>query len=102
MTINVVFDTTEQKAKVTFNASSAPNVDHYSVRICVGATYNTDVENVIASIPAGPGPFVFFTDEGLAAAGDTISIKVYTVNETQNEKGSNAVAVTRPTSPTPP
>ena len=101
VTIQVVFDATENKAKVTFNASSAPNVDHYSVRICIGATYNSDVENVIASIAAGPGPFVFFTDEGLAVAGDTISVKVYTVNETQNEKGSNAVAVTRPATPPP-
>jgi len=100
--INVVYDEATAKAKVTFPASSETNIVHYSVRFSVGTTYSTNDENVIANIPAGPGPFTFFTDAGLAVAGDEIVIKVYTVNDTGNEKGSNAVAVVKPAAPTPP
>ena len=101
VTINAAWDGTEQKARVTFNASSEPNVDHYSVRYTIGLTYSSDDEIVIDSIPAGPGPFTFFTDASLAVPGDAITIKVFTVNDTQNERGSNAVTVIRPAAPPP-
>jgi len=101
VTINVVYDAATGKAKITFNASSETNIVYYSVRFCNGHTYSTDAENVIENIPAGPGPFTYYTDAGLAVAGDEIALKVYTVNDTGNEKGSNAVAVTRPVDPVP-
>jgi len=50
---------------------------------------------VIGNVTGG-GALEFFTDSGLAAAGNVASFKVYVITTTHNEKGSNAVSVTRP------
>jgi hypothetical protein len=102
VTINATYDQTQEAAKVTFAASPETNVVEYEVRVVPGPDYNADDENVVGNIPAGPGPFTFFTSASLAAPGNVISIKVYTINDTDNEKGSNPVTVIRPLPPTPP
>ncbi len=96
VTINVVYDTPTGMAKVTFAGTNETNIVHFSVRACTGHNYSTDAENVVENIPVGTSPYTYFTNWGLALAGDEIVIKVYAVNDTSNEKGSNAVAVMRP------
>jgi len=39
---------------------------------------------------------LFSTDEGLTSPGQTISVKVFVVLTTGNERGSNTVTITRP------
>lgn len=96
VTITVTWVPSMGKVKISFPASSSANIAHYSVRSCTGHTFSSDTENVIGTVPAGPGPFEFFTDDGLATVGDEIAVKVYTVNDTGNESGSNAVSIIRP------
>jgi hypothetical protein len=102
VTINAAWSEPAQAAEVNFPASPDANVVQYEVRIVPGPTYNSDDEVVVGNIPAGPGPFTFQTAAALSNPGNVVSIKVYVINDTGNEKGSNAVAVTRPLEPTPP
>lgn len=101
VTINAVWDEAQQAAQVTFPASPDTNAVQYEVRVVPGPDYNSDDETVVGNIPAGPGPFTFFTAAALSSPGNVVSIKVYTINDTGNEKGSNAVPVTRPLNPVP-
>ncbi|MBC8115950.1 MAG: hypothetical protein H7062_16305 [Candidatus Saccharimonas sp.] len=94
-TATVVFDAATQMAKVTHTASTAADLDHYELRICVGPVYSTDDEIVVAS-NSPTDPREFFTDASFTSSGDVISCKVYAVTATGNEAGSNAVTVTRP------
>ena len=98
VTISAVWDDAQQKARITFTASPSANVVRYELRFCPGPTYDTNLESVVASI-LPTDPLEFLTDAGLAAPGNTASFKVYTITATGNEKGSNAVSVTRPTQP---
>ena len=102
VTINASWDEAQAAAKITFPASPEPNVVQYEVRVVPGPDYNADDETVAGNITAGPGPFTFFTTAALSAPGNVASFKVYVINDTGNEKGSNSVAVTRPDEPTPP
>jgi len=101
VTINAGWSESAQAAEVTFPASPDADVVQYEVRIVPGPIHNSDDEVVVGNIPAGPGPFVFHTAAALSNPGNVVSIKVYTINDTGNEKGSNAVAVTRPLEPVP-
>lgn len=95
VTATAVWEVATQQAKITFTASTDPNLDHYELRMSPGPTYSTENETVIASLsPADPREF--FTDAGLMSSGDVASFKVYVVTTTGNEAGSNAVTVTRP------
>jgi len=93
--INVTFDEATGLARITWNASTAADLLEYEIRFCAGPNFNTDVEDVIGSVTPG-SPLEFFTAAGLAAAGNIASFKVYVITTTHNEKGSNAVSVTRP------
>ena len=101
VTINAGYNEAVQAAEVTFGGSPETNVVQFEGRAVVGPTHNSDDEVVVGNIPAGPGPFVFHTNFALSNPGNMISIKVYAINDTGNEKGSNAVAVTRPLAPVP-
>lgn len=90
-----VWDVPTQQAKITFAASASANIDHYELRMSPGPTYSTENEAVVASLSPSD-PVEFFTDAGLTSSGDVASFKVYVVTTTDNEAGSNAVAVARP------
>lgn len=92
---NAVWDVAQQKARVTWTASTDANLDHYEVRFCPGPNYSTEDESTVASIDPG-NPRELLTDAGLTSPGATASFKVYVVTTTGNESGSNAVSVTRP------
>lgn len=81
------------KADLSWTASTDVDLDHYEVRRSGSDPYNSNTEVMVDSVPAGTT--VLATDAGLTAPG-TMRYKVYVVLNTSNEKGSNAVAVTRP------
>jgi hypothetical protein len=56
--------------------------------------YDSASELVVDSLPAGV--LALSTNEGLGSPGATMRYKVYVVLNTSNERGSNAVAVSRP------
>lgn len=95
VTINVVWVPASQQAKITFTASSATDLAQYELRFCSGPTYNTDLENVVANLPA-EATREFLTDAGLATPGNVASFKVYVLTTTGNEKGSNTASIARP------
>ena len=90
-----VLDGPTQKAHLTWTASGNAALDHYEVRAVPGGTYNVDDEVAVATI-AKDAPRTLLTDQFLGAPGQTASFKVYVVLTTENEAGSNAVAVSRP------
>lgn len=90
------WNTSDAKAKLTWTASPASTLDHYSVRYCSGAHYRVKEETVIATLPSTT--LTYETLTGLAAPGAVSSFKVYVVLTTGNEKGSAPVVVTRPAS----
>ncbi len=60
-----------------------------------GPDYDTEDEVALGTIlPAAPR--TFSTDFALLAPGNAASYKVYVILTTGNERGSNAVTVTRP------
>ncbi|MGL4401953.1 MAG: hypothetical protein ACRCXD_18995 [Luteolibacter sp.] len=59
------------------------------------ATYQPEAESTLATLPGG-GALEYLTAAGLPPPGETASYKIYAILTTGNERGSNAVAVTRP------
>ncbi|MES2657877.1 MAG: hypothetical protein V4689_04625 [Verrucomicrobiota bacterium] len=90
-----IWNAAETQAELGWTASTEATLKHYQIRFCSGADYENDEEEIVATILPG-APLVFLTPAGLSVAGATASYKVYVVLETDNEKGSDAVAVTRP------
>lgn len=92
---NGSWDATQNQAKLTWSASSDPNLAHYEIRFCPGPDYSTEIETVVGNVsPSAPREFL--TDAGLSAPGNVASFKVYVITSTGNEKGSNTVVITRP------
>lgn len=88
------FDVTLTQGKITFSASTDPNLFQYEIRFCSGP-YSTETETVIGNL--SPTDLrEFLTLSGLAASGDVATFKVYVILTTGNEKGSNTVTITRP------
>ncbi len=80
---------------ITITASTAPDLDHYEVRMSPHATYKVTDNEQIGTMP--PGQLGFTTLEGLETPGSVASYKVFVVLATGNRSGSNAVTITRPT-----
>ena len=93
--VQAAWDESVGQAVITWEASDNPNLDHYEVRYSPGSSYDSDAETVQASIPED-GPCEFITSKGLANPGDAASFKVYVILGTGNERGSEAIVVTRP------
>ena len=81
-------------ADLSWTASSDADLESYSVRRSGADPYDTASELVVETLP--PGTLSLATNEGLGSPGATMRYKVYVVLSTGNERGSNAVAVTRP------
>ena len=90
-------------ADLSWTASVEPDLLHYQVRRSGASPYSTSTELVVATVPTGT--LVLSTLDGLPVDGATMGYKVYVVLTTGNEKGSNAVSITRedplPPPPTP-
>lgn len=83
------------QADYAWSASTEATLLNYEIRQSPGPAYDADASSVIATIPAG-GALEFSTDAGLLTPGTTISVKVFVVLTTGNERGSNPVTITRP------
>lgn len=81
-------------ADMNWTASADADLEEYELRRESSTPYNGNLEQVVASFP--PGTLSFSTDEGLPSSGSTMGYKVYVVLNTGNERGSNAVTITRP------
>ena len=80
---------------MTWSESSEAALARYEVRGSAGDDYETDDEIVLATVlPTGSREVL--TDFALNTPGLTAGFKVYVVLETGNERGSEAVFVTRP------
>ena len=90
-----VWDAAAVKAKITWEASTAADLDHYEIRWSPGSTYSTDDESTLGSV-AKDATREFLSAQGLGAPGAVSVFRVYVVTETGNEKGSNTVKITRP------
>ena len=78
-----------------WTASSDEDLARYSVRWSPGEEYSTEDESVLGTL--GPGaPREFSTLQGLGMPGETSLFRVYVVLNTENERGSETAAVTRP------
>jgi len=80
-------------ADLSWTASADPDLLHYQVRRSGATPYDTSTELVVATVL--PPGLTHSTLEGLPTNGATMGYKVYVVLTTGNEKGSNAVSVTR-------
>lgn len=85
----------EEKAKLTWDASTDPNLAEYEVRWSPGTSYDAANEVVLGSV-AKDAPREFLTAQGLATPGAVSVFKVYVKITTGNERGSNTVKITRP------
>ncbi|MBC8064508.1 MAG: hypothetical protein H7Y17_06745 [Chlorobia bacterium] len=83
-----------EKADLSWTASVDPDLASYSVRRSGATPYDASTETAVESVL--PGTLAISTDDGLSAPGSTMGFKVYVVLSTGNERGSNAVSVSRP------
>lgn len=95
VTATATWDAPSTKAKITWTESADAEIGRYEVRGCPGDTYVAADETVLATVMPGD-PLEFLTDFALSVPGLTAGFKVYVVLTTSNERGSDAVYVTRP------
>jgi len=91
---NGVWDGPTTQGKLTWDASSSPDLAEYEVRWSPGTTYDSANEVVLGSIDP-TATREFFTSQGLGTSGDVSVFKVYVKTTTGNERGSNSVKITR-------
>ena len=91
-----VWDAASSKAKLTWDASTNPQLSRYEVRQSGGATYKTADEFSVATVDKTQTQLL--TGAGLGVPGTVNCFKVYVVTSDGNERGSNTVKVTRPVS----
>lgn len=89
------FNTVTQQGDYQWSASTDPDLDRIEFRQCPGPVYEDDAYTVLATFPPD-GPLSFSTAAGFENPGQTSTVKVYVVLKTGNERGSNAVSLTRP------
>jgi len=81
-------------ADLSWTASTEATLDHYALRASSGAVYDPDNHLLVGNV--APEVLAFSTAVHLGVPGNQATFKVFVVLTTGNEKGSNAVAVTRP------
>lgn len=84
------------RAAAVLSWSSAPPETHerFEVRFCSGAKYKESDEQVVGSVLKGVLSVI--TDYGLATPGAEGWFRVYNITTDGEEKGSNAIKVSRP------
>ena len=93
--INGTYDPAIAQADLNWTASPDEDLASYEVRGVAGPDYDTEDEVNLATIPPG-APRTYRTNFALGTPGNAASYKVYVLLTTGNERGSNAVTVTRP------
>ncbi len=92
---SAIWDETEQKAKLVWDASDNANLKEYEIRYTPGSKYVEDDASVVANVLPGAA-LELLTLDGLTQPGATATYKVFVILETDNEAGSEAMSVTRP------
>lgn len=82
-----------EKADLSWTASVDPDLASYVVRRSSSTPYDRKSQRVVATLP--PGTLAYSTNAGLLVEGASMGFKVFVKLTTGNEKGSNAVTVTR-------
>lgn len=89
------WNVTEELAILQWTASDDADLASYSVRVVAGATYDSDDEQVLATV-SPEDERELSTDDLFGGPGSAVSYKVYVVLSTGNEAGSEAVTVVKP------
>lgn len=93
VTASSVFEAPD-KAKVVHSAITQQGIKKVQLRGHVGTKWDEELATTIAEHAPGAAP-EFITTFGLTQPGASVVMKVYVINETDNEAGSNAVVTTR-------
>ena len=83
------------KARVVFEASTDPDLDHYELHGVAGDEWSAEDAEVVATLPAGADPREFLTGFALTQPGTAATFSVYTALTTGNVKGSAPMTVHR-------
>jgi len=86
------------EGKIVWSESEEPTLKQYQVRWSPGteaADYSTEDEEVLGTV-VPPAAREFLTTKGLLLPGGVSLFRVYVVLDTDNEKGSGTVVITRP------
>ena len=94
VTASSVFEAPD-KSKVVHSAVTQPGIKKVQLRGHVGTKWDEELAVTIAEHAPEAAP-EFITPFGLTQPGASVVMKVYVINETDNEAGSNAVVTTRP------
>ncbi len=82
-------------AHIEHSPVTQPGIKRVELRGNLGETYNPDTATLLAQ--HGPNdPAVFNTSHGLTGPNTKLVAKVFVINETDNEAGSNSVVIIRP------
>jgi hypothetical protein len=89
------YDAATQKADLAWSEVTDESVTELELRGTVGPEYDAEDESIIATF-APTDPRTWTGDFGLLVAGSASSFKIFAKTAEGNERGSNAVTVTRP------
>lgn len=81
--------------RVTYSASEAGDLKEYQLRGNAGGTFRSEDAVVIAT-NAKDAPREFLSSFGLTQPGAKVSVAVYVITDTGNQKGSAPMTITRP------
>lgn len=84
------------KAKIVFDASTDPDLDHMELHAVAGDEWSAEDAEVVATLPAGADPREFVTTFGLNQPGAVATFAVYVVLSTGNHAGSAPMTIHRP------
>ena len=94
VTASSVFEAPD-KSKVVHSAITQEGIKKVQLRGHVGTKWDEELASTIAEHAPDAAP-EFITSFGLTQPGASVVMKVFVINETDNEAGSNAVVTTRP------
>ncbi len=89
------YDPAEQKSDLAWSEVTDETVTELELRATTGPEYDPEDETILATI-APSAPRVWTGSFGLLVPGSAASFKLYSITAEGNERGSNAVTITRP------
>ncbi len=89
------YDAAMQESDLAWTVVTDPSVTELEIRGTAGPEYDPEDESVLASFAPG-APRLWSGTFGLLVPGGSASFKIYSITAEGNERGSNAVTITRP------
>ena len=93
--VSGTYDVAEERAELSWTASSDADLVGYEVRAWAGPDDDADDESVLANILPG-APRTWTGTFGLGVPGAQASFRVYVLTDTGNERASNTLILQRP------